>query len=68
MKWILLKKLSESTGYSEAALRQKIQRGEWVCGIHFIYSPDGRIQFSTEAYDKWVEGTKPGYLLGAKKA
>lgn len=59
MKWVLIKKMAELTGYSEGAIRQKIQRGDWLHGIHFIHSPDGRIQISLEAYNKWIEGEKP---------
>lgn len=59
MKWVLLTKLAADTGYTEAALRQKIQRGDFIEGVHWRHSPDGRIQFNMEAYEQWVLGQKP---------
>lgn len=54
-KWILIKKLAEISGYSEKAIRGKIEKGVWVQGIQWRYSPDNRIQFNIEEYQKWVE-------------
>lgn len=53
MKWVTIKKLSEESGYSEKAIRRKIEVGVWVQGVHWRYSPDN--QFNTEEYQKWVE-------------
>lgn len=58
MKWILLKKLAFETGYSEAALRQKINRGDLIKDVHWRNSPDGRIQINVQAYEQWVEGKR----------
>ena len=52
---ITIQKLSVESGYTEDAIRSKINRGEWAEGIHFIKSPDGRIQIKVEEYIKWVE-------------
>lgn len=70
-KWITIQKLAEATGYSEKALRNKIMRGDFLQGIHYRKSPDGRIHFNLEAYEKWVEGQTPirapgsGHIVGA---
>lgn len=58
LPFITIQKLAAETGYSENALRAKIQRGEFAEGIHFIRSPDNRIQFNVEAYLKWVESVR----------
>jgi hypothetical protein len=51
---VTTKKLANLTGYTEGALRKKIHDGVFVQGIHFLKSPDGRIQFILEEYNKWV--------------
>lgn len=52
---ITLKKLAELSGYSGAALHKKIHDGVLLEGIHFYRSPDGRIHFDLEEYEKWVK-------------
>lgn len=59
IKYVTIQKLSEMSGYSVGALRRKIERGQFLEGVHFRHSPDGRIQFNLEAYQQWVEGAKP---------
>jgi hypothetical protein len=55
---ITLQKLSTETGYTEDALRSKIARGDFAEGIHYIKSPDGRIQFIIQEYLQWVESNR----------
>lgn len=54
LKTVTSKKMAELTGYSEGALRKKIHDNVFREGVHFIKSPDGRIQFILEEYNKWV--------------
>lgn len=56
MNWVLIKKLVELTGYSDDAIRAKIKRGVWRCGIHWKKAPDGRILFNLLAINEWIEG------------
>ena len=56
LKWITIRKFSEVSGYSEKAIRAKIDRGQWPEGILWLKSPDSRIQINLEAYNQWVEG------------
>jgi len=51
---VTLKKFSALTGYSEGALHKKIHDGVLQEGIHYFRSPDGRIHFDIEEYEKWV--------------
>lgn len=67
MQWLTLKKFAEQTGYTQAAIRQKIQRGDWLLNIHYIKSPDGRIQINIKEYELWVVGMKPALQAAARK-
>lgn len=58
MNWITIQKLHEQTGYSVAALRQKIQRGDFIDGVHYRRSPDSRIHFNVGAYEQWIKGER----------
>ena len=54
LKTVTAKKLPELSGYSEGALRKKIHDGIFQQGVHFTKSPDGRIHFLIQEYEKWV--------------
>lgn len=59
LEWVTIQKLAQESGYSVAALRSKIQRGEFIEGIHWRKSRDGRIQFNVGEYNGWVKGERP---------
>ncbi len=56
IRWVLINKFAELTGYSEKAVRCKIDEGVFTEGVHYRRSPDHRIHISLEAYEQWVEG------------
>lgn len=56
MRYILIHKFAEDTGYTVKAIERKIETGVWVEGFQFRKSPDGRIQVDVENYERWVEG------------
>lgn len=56
---ITAKKLADLSGYTEGALRKKIHDGIFVQGVHFLKSPDGRIHFDLQEYEKWVRHGQP---------
>jgi hypothetical protein len=56
VKWILIPVFSGLTGYTEKAVRSKIEQGVWREGSHYRRAPDGRIHMNMEEYEKWVEG------------
>ncbi len=56
MKWVLISKLAELTGYSQGAIRSKIKKGVFREPDHYRHAPDNRILFNLEAFWKWVEG------------
>lgn len=58
LKWVLIPLFSNLTGYTERAVRSKIDQGVWVEGRHFRRAPDGRITMNLPEYYKWVEQSK----------
>lgn len=65
MRYVLIKKAAELTGYSVAAIESKIAKGQWVDGIHFIKAPDNRVFMDLEELERWI--TK-GYKSGANRS
>lgn len=63
MKYITLQAFSIRSGYSAGAVRQKINRGEWIDGKQYVKAPDGRILINIEEFEKWAEES----LLEAKR-
>jgi hypothetical protein len=53
-RYVLISRFSELTGYSEKAVRMKIEEGVFVQGHEYIKSPDGRIHIDMEGYERWV--------------
>jgi len=43
------------TGYTEKAVRRKIESGIWIQGLQYRKAPDGHITMDIEEYYKWVE-------------
>jgi hypothetical protein len=56
--WVTARKLSELSGYSEEAIRQKKKKGIWAEGKHWRKAPDNRIVFNTKSIDEWLSGTR----------
>jgi len=56
LRWVLINRFAELTGYSEKAVRCKIDEGVFVQGVHWRKAPDGRIHIDVEAHARWVEG------------
>lgn len=57
---VKLSKFHELTGYSSNAVHQKIAKGVWIEGIHYVKAPDGRLMVDLEAYDAWVRSESAG--------
>jgi hypothetical protein len=57
-RYVLIKKFCEITGYTDKAVRRKIEEGIWIEGQVIRRSPDGRIQIDMENFNKWVEGER----------
>jgi hypothetical protein len=56
MNWVRITKFSELSGYTEKAVRRKIQDGIWLQGDIWQKAPDGCIFINIEAVEAWVQG------------
>lgn len=54
LQWLLIPTFANLTGYSEKAIRRKIEDGIWLEGKHYKKAPDGRITMNLQEYYKWV--------------
>jgi hypothetical protein len=59
MRYLTIRKFSSESGYTEAAIRAKIQDGTWMKDYVWRKAPDGRILIDVEGYEAWVEMGKP---------
>lgn len=50
-----IRQFSKESGYTEAAIRDKIQKGIWLEDRVFKRAPDGRILISVNGFYEWVE-------------
>jgi hypothetical protein len=57
MRYVRLPVFCQLTGYTEKAVRLKIDRGHWLESRHYRKAPDGHIMMDLEAYNQWVEGS-----------
>jgi hypothetical protein len=57
IRWITIAKFAKETGYSEKAVRRKIEDQKWPDSL-WRKAPDGHILINIEEYEKWVGNTK----------
>lgn len=56
LQYVLIPVFCAMTGYTEKAVRRKIEDGKWLEGKHYRKAPDGHITMNLQEYYKWVEG------------
>ena len=56
LRFVTIKKFALESGYTEDAVRSKIDKGVWLEGTVWIKAPDGRILIDQEGYEKWATG------------
>lgn len=54
-RYVRIQKFSEETGYTQKAVRCKIDQGVWLEGQHYVRAPDGTIHLEMGAYYAWLE-------------
>jgi hypothetical protein len=54
-RYVKLPRFEHLTGYTEKAVRRKIEEGHWLEGREFRRAPDGHILVDLTGYEKWVE-------------
>jgi hypothetical protein len=52
---VLIGRFADLTGYTQKAVRRKIEEGVWLEGLHWFRNPDGRITMSLSAYTRWQQ-------------
>jgi hypothetical protein len=57
MRYIRINLFTQQTGYSEKAVRRKIEDGIWVQNREYRKAPDGALLIDVEGYERWVEGS-----------
>lgn len=57
-RYVRLPLFERLTGYTQKAVRRKIEEGVWLEGKQYKRAPDGHILVDLEGYEKWVEGQK----------
>lgn len=57
-RYIKLQVFEALTGYTQKAVRRKIEEGVWLEGREFMRAPDGHILVDLRGYEKWVENHK----------
>lgn len=55
LRWMLVPLFCTLTGYTEKAVRRKIEDGIWLQGKHWRKAPDGHVTIDIQAYYRWVE-------------
>lgn len=58
MRYVRINKFVELTGYTEKAVRRKIEEGVWVAGREYRRAPDSTIFIDMEGFARWVEAGK----------
>jgi len=54
---VTIGKFAAESGYTEGAIRAKIERGDWLEGEVWVRAPDGRILIDVRGYERWARGT-----------
>lgn len=69
MRHVLIKKAAELTGYTDRAIESKIDKGQWLEGVHYNKAPDGRVFIDLEEIEKWItQGLKPVATRSASRS
>jgi hypothetical protein len=55
LQYVLMPVFCALTGYTEKAVRRKLEDGVWIEGKQYRKAPDGRITMNLQEYYKWVE-------------
>ena len=56
MRYVRINLFAQQSGFTEKAIRRKIEDGIWVQNREYRKAPDGAILIDIEGYNQWVEG------------
>ena len=54
-RYVRLPLFERLTGYTQKAVRRKIESGAWLEGREYRRAPDGHIIVDLQGYHRWVE-------------
>ncbi len=57
-RYVRLPLFERLTGYTQKAVRRKIEEGQWLEGKQYMRAPDGHILVDMEGYARWVESQR----------
>jgi hypothetical protein len=55
VRYLRVAKFCELTGWTDRAVRRKIQEGVWLEGREYRRAPEGSILIDMQGYNQWVE-------------
>lgn len=55
LRRVLIPLFCDLTGYTDVAVRRKIEDGVWLQGKHYRKAPDGRIHINMQEFYVWGE-------------
>jgi len=58
VRYMTISKFSEVSGYTQKAIRRKIEEGVWIENRHYRRAPDNRVLIDVEGFKAWVEGAR----------
>lgn len=58
MRYVRINLFAAQTGFTEKAVRRKIEDGIWVQNREYRKAPDGSLLIDVEGYNRWVEGNQ----------
>ena len=56
-RYVTVELAATMTGLTAAAIRKRIERGQWLQDREYRRAPDGRIWIDTKGIERWVEQT-----------
>jgi hypothetical protein len=59
LRYLTIPKFAAESGYTEEAVRTKIQRGIWLEDVVWIKAPDNRQLIDVEGFYRWARGEQP---------
>lgn len=57
-RFLRVNKFCELTGWTDRAVRRKIQDGVWLEDKEYRRAPDGSVIIDMNGYDRWVMGQR----------
>lgn len=52
--FVTIRLFATMSGYTEKAIRRKIERGVWLEDREYVRAPDGHILISTKGFAQWA--------------